>query len=65
MSIRRQSIYLSLLGLCAGGAAAAADVPAGSSTIVDSGELTTITITRPDTQSRLHSLLKSALNQTS
>ena len=27
--------------------------------------LTTITITRPDTRSRLHSLLKSALNQTS
>jgi iron complex outermembrane recepter protein len=44
MSIRRQSMYLSLLGLCAGGAAAAADAPA-SSAIVDSGELTTVTIT--------------------
>ncbi len=44
MSIRRQSMYLSLLGLCAGGAATAADAPA-TSAIADSGELTTITIT--------------------
>ncbi len=45
MSIRRHSIYLSLLGLCAGGAAAAADVPAGAVSFVDSGELTTVTVT--------------------
>jgi iron complex outermembrane recepter protein len=44
MSIRRQTIYLSLLGLCAGGAAAAADAPTSAAS-VDSGELTTVTIT--------------------
>ena len=48
MSIRRHSIHLSLLALCAGGGAAAADasgdqgVPTPAS---DSGELTTITVT--------------------
>jgi iron complex outermembrane recepter protein len=44
MSIRRQTMYLSLLGLCAGGTAAAANAPA-SAAIEDSGELTTVTIT--------------------
>jgi iron complex outermembrane recepter protein len=45
MRIRCQSLYLSLLGLCAGGVAVAADAPASSATIVDSGELTTVTVT--------------------
>ncbi len=44
MSIRRPSIYLSLLSLCAGGTAAAADAPT-SADFVDSGELTTVTVT--------------------
>jgi iron complex outermembrane recepter protein len=44
MSIRRQSMYLSLLGLCAGGIAAAADAPA-TTVIEDNGPLITITVT--------------------
>ncbi|MBS0580901.1 MAG: TonB-dependent receptor [Proteobacteria bacterium] len=44
MSIRRQSIYLSLLGWCAGGIAAAADAPTAAE-FVDSGELMTVTVT--------------------
>ena len=48
MSIRRRSIHLSLLALCASGGAAAADAPGDQGVPTpasDSGELTTITVT--------------------
>ena len=48
MSIRRHSIHLSLLALCAGGGAAAADAPGAETVpapVSDSGEISTITVT--------------------